>query len=151
MAIRKERYKNLNQTLRGIREQVIDSIDFCANELPRYSDPVEMFQDLKMRVIYKNDPDNIELLQSAQTLLTESNYHGTPGAGDCDCFSILVLACCLVNGWNDNEIILTGHKKNRAAHIYTATTVKGKRYILDLTNSFPNYERKYKFCQTLKV
>ena len=145
------KYKDLDQTLKHLRMQVIDSLHFCVNELPTFDTPEQMFNTLKNLVIYKNDPPGIELLQSAQTLLSEDNYHGTPGAGDCDCFTILVLACCLANGWNANEIVLVGHNGKTAAHIYSTTTVNGKRYIMDLTNPYINIERPYKFRQILPV
>jgi len=93
MAIITVPYTDINATMRGIRTQVIDSIDYVKNNLPRYRNPEQMFNNLKQLVVYKNDPPGVELLQSVQTLI-ENNYWGIPGAGDCDCFSILVLTCC---------------------------------------------------------
>ena len=104
--------------MRGIRTQVIDSIDWVQDNLPRYRNPEQLFNNLKTMVTYKNDPPGVELLQSVPTLF-EQNYWGMRGAGDCDCFSILVLTCCLVHGWNDQEIILAGRSRLAPVHIWT--------------------------------
>jgi hypothetical protein len=86
-------YKNIDQTLKGIHRQVCDSLDYCASEMPIYSDPVTMFYGFKPLIKYHNDPPGVELLQSVPTLF-DRNYWGQSGAGDCDCFSILILAMC---------------------------------------------------------
>jgi len=136
--------------MRGIRQQVIDSLEFCVNEMPRFDDPEQMFKALKNMVTYKNDPPGTELLQSVPTLF-KNNYWGIPGAGDCDCFSILVLSMCVANGWNKQEIILAGRSKLMPVHIWTVVYFEGKRYAMDLTNAYCNIERDYKFIQVLPV
>jgi hypothetical protein len=149
--VKRLKYKDLNQTLYHLRQQVIDSLPFCVYELPKFDNPEQLFKFLKSHVKYKNDPPGMELLQSAQTLLSEDNWHGEYGAGDCDCFTILVLSCCVANGWEDQEIILTGHDKKNARHIYSAVYHNGKRYTMDLTNPYIDIERPYKYQQILKV
>ena len=136
--------------MRGIRQQVIDSLEFCVNEMPRFDDPEQMFKALKNMVTYKNDPPGTELLQSVPTLF-KNNYWGISGAGDCDCFSILVLSMCVAHGWNKQEIILAGRSKLMPVHIWTVVYVDGKRYAMDLTNAYCNVERNYKFIQVLPV
>ena len=148
--VTKQLYTSLNETLAGVRIQVIDSLDFCVNEMPSFKTPESMFKALKLLTTYRNDPPGIELLQSVPTLL-DDNYWGVPGAGDCDCFTILTLSMCIANGWNDNEIMLVGRDKKKAVHIYSTTKINGVKYVLDLTNSFINVERKYKFYQSIKV
>lgn len=143
-------YTDINATMRGIRQQVIDSLEFCVNEMPRFDDPEQMFKALKNMVTYKNDPPGTELLQSVPTLF-KNNYWGISGAGDCDCFSILVLAMCVAHGWNKQEIILAGRSKLMPVHIWTVVYVDGKRYAMDLTNAYCNVERNYKFIQVLPV
>jgi hypothetical protein len=143
-------YTDINATMRGIRQQVIDSLEFCVNEMPRFEDPEQMFKALKNMVTYKNDPPGTELLQSVPTLFKD-NYWGISGAGDCDCFSILVLAMCVAHGWNKQEIILAGRSKLMPVHIWTVVYVDGKRYSMDLTNAYCNVERNYKFIQVLPV
>jgi transglutaminase-like putative cysteine protease len=143
-------YTDINATMRGIRQQVIDSLEFCVNEMPRFDDPEQMFKALKNMVTYKNDPPGTELLQSVPTLF-KNNYWGISGAGDCDCFSILVLSMCVAHGWNKQEIILAGRSKLMPVHIWTVVYVDGKRYSMDLTNAYCNLERNYKFIQVLPV
>jgi hypothetical protein len=143
-------YTDINATMRGIRQQVIDSLEFCVNEMPKFDDPEQMFKALKNMVTYKNDPPGTELLQSVPTLF-KNNYWGISGAGDCDCFSILVLAMCVAHGWNKQEIILAGRSKLMPVHIWTVVYVDGKRYSMDLTNAYCNVERNYKFIQVLPV
>lgn len=150
MAIITVPYTDINATMRGIRTQVIDSIDYVKNNLPRYRNPEQMFNNLKQMIVYKNDPPGVELLQSVPTLL-QNNYWGIPGAGDCDCFSILVLTCCLVNGWNDQEIILAGRSKLAPVHIWTRVKYNGRWFDMDLTQPYVNSVRNYKFTQTLPV
>ena len=150
MAIIRVPYTDINATMKGIRIQVIDSLDYCVNEIPKFRDPEQMFQVLKSMVTYKNDPPGVELLQSVPTLF-EENYHGIRGAGDCDCFSILVLACCVANGWNDQRIILAGRNKIAPVHIWTQVKYKGKWYNMDLTQPLFNTTRNYKFIQSLDV
>lgn len=150
MAIIRVPYTDINATMKGIRIQVIDSLDYCVNEIPKFRDPEQMFQVLKSMVTYKNDPPGVELLQSVPTLF-EENYHGIRGAGDCDCFSILVLACCVANGWNDQRIILAGRNKIAPVHIWTQVKFNGKWYDMDLTQPLFNTTRNYKFIQSLDV
>jgi|694.fasta_scaffold29901_7 hypothetical protein len=143
-------YKDINQTMRGIRTQVVDSLEWVENNLPKFKDPEEAFKTLKNLVTYKNDPAGIELLQSAGTLF-DQNYWGIPGAGDCDCFTILVLAVGVVNGWNNQSIFLVGRSKLAPVHIYSSVKFRNNNYIMDLTNAYINVEREYKFRQELKV
>jgi hypothetical protein len=150
MAILRTDYTDINATMRGIRTQVIDSIDYCVNELPKFDNPEQMFNVLKTMVTYKNDPPDTELLQSVPTLFN-SNYWGIRGAGDCDCFSILVLACCIANGWNKQRIVLAGRSKIAPVHIWTEVNYNNKWYVMDLTQSIFNTKRPYKFYQYLNV
>ena len=143
-------YKDINQTMRGIRTQVIDSLEWVENNLPKFNDPEEAFKTLKNLVTYKNDPAGIELLQSVGTLF-DNNYWGIPGAGDCDCFTILVLSVGVVNGWNNQSIFLVGRSKLAPVHIYSSVKFRNNTYIMDLTNAYINIEREYKFRQELKV
>jgi hypothetical protein len=144
-------YTDINATMRGIRTQVIDSIDFYCNEMPFYSNPEEMFNNLKNFVTYKNDPAGIELLQSVETLLTDKNYWGIKGAGDCDCFSILILTACVCHKWNKQRIVLAGRSKLAPVHIWTEVFWNGKWYVMDLTQKLFNTKREYKFIQYLYV
>ncbi len=147
----REKYRDLDQTMDGIRIQVIDSIPFCIEHLPKFKNPRELFKWCKMNTTYHEDPKGTELLQGVDTLLTENNWWGKPGAGDCDCFTILTLALCIANGWNDNYICLVGRSKKKAVHIYSAVVLNNQLYTLDLTNPYINMERPYKYRQMMPV
>jgi hypothetical protein len=150
MAILTTPYTDINATMKGIHRQVVDSIDYVCDNFPKFSTPEQMFNHLKSMVTYHNDPPGVELLQSVQTLF-ENNYWKIPGAGDCDCFSILVLTCCICNGWNDQRIVLAGRSKLAPVHIWTEVKFDGKWYAMDLTQPFINSTREYKFYQHLYV
>lgn len=141
-------YQDINQTLKGIHRQVCDSLQYCANEMPIYPDPRSMFYGLKQLIRYHNDPPGVELLQSVPTLF-EKNYWGMPGAGDCDCFSILVLSMCVVHGWNNQRIVLCGRSTIAPVHIFTQLKVDGEWKTLDLTRPLYNTHKPYKFYQHL--
>lgn len=144
-------YTDINATMRGIRTQVIDSINWYCENMPEYSNPEQMYNNLKNMVVYKNDPNGIELLQSVQTLLTNDNYWGIKGAGDCDCFSILVLTACCCQNWNKQRIVLAGRSKIAPVHIWTEVYWRGQWYAMDLTQKLFNTTRNYKFVQYLYV
>lgn len=139
-------YKDINQVMRGMREQIIDSLHYCNDELPKFDNPEQLFQFCRLITTYKSDPKGNELLQSVPTLL-DDNYWGKSGAGDCDCFTILTIALCIANGWNDNYIVLVGRKKLAPVHVYSMVDIKGVRYVLDLTNPYMDIERSYKYRQ----
>jgi len=150
MAVIKVPYTDINATMRGIRTQVVDSLNFCVNDMPQFNNPEQMFKALRNMTTYKNDPQGVELIQSVQTLF-EENYWGIRGAGDCDCFTVLVLAMCCAHGWNNQQIILVGRSKLAPVHIWSRVKFRGKWYSMDLTNAYFNIERNYKFMQVLPV
>jgi len=149
MAVIKIPFENINQTLKGIHTQVCDSLEYCANEMPVYDNPLQMYYGLLPLVKYKNDPPGIELLQSVPTLF-DNNYWGISGAGDCDCMSILVLSMCAVHGWSRQRIVLCGRTKSYPVHIFTEVFYKGKWHTMDLTRKLYNTHKEYKFYQLLE-
>jgi hypothetical protein len=150
MAILLTPYTDINATMKGIRIQVIDSLDFCVNKMPSFENPEQMFKTLKNMITYKNDPPGTELLQTVPTLF-ENNFWNVPGAGDCDCFTILALSMCVAHGWMDQEIVLAGRSKLSPVHIWSRIKWNGKWYDFDLTQPYFNSTRPYKFKQYLKV
>ena len=147
----KKKYKDLDDTLFHLKLQVKHSLPFARIVVPEFSHPEELFDWLKKRVTYKNDPPSTELLQSMQTLLS-GNYWGIKGAGDCDCFTIATLASAIVNGWDDLYIVLVGRQKSHPVHIYSVIYWKGERMVIDLTNKNFNQERdSYKYFQEIPV
>ncbi len=143
----KRKYKDIADTMSHIRLQVLQSLPYAKENLPHFSEPSDLYRWLKDRTVYKNDPPGVELLQTMETLL-EGNFWGTPGAGDCDCFSITTLACCNVLGW-PSWIKLAGRDKSQPVHIWTGVTMNGEDIALDLTERTVGSERDYKYIQKL--
>jgi len=150
MAVIKKKYVDINDTLKHIKIQIIDSIDFALNCTPPMQTPEQIFNFLKKRIIYKSDPRGVELLQSLPTLL-ENNYHNKPGAGDCDCFTIATVALLIANNFDNINIVLVGRSRTMPVHIYTVIYKDNKRIVLDLTNKRINQERPYPYIQEIPV
>lgn len=145
-------YKNINDTLKHLKIQVIDSIPYAADVTPQFDYPNELFDWLKKNTLYKNDPKDTELLQTMQTLF-EGNYPGhRPGEGDCDCFVIACLAACYVQGakWRNLVVTLAGRDKIAPVHIWSGIIFDGQYYAIDLTQPDFDTTRSYKYTQDLK-
>ena len=139
-------YIDLEHTLRCLKIQVIDSIDFVKNFIPNnIQSPCGLFYFIKPQVKYKKDPRNIELIQEAETLMNRG------GMGDCDCFTVLGLAANYVCGFNPLYVSLVGNTRMAPSHIYLEVLDPIKKQIVpfDLTNPRYNMERSYKFKQRL--
>jgi hypothetical protein len=143
----KRKYKDLPETLKFIRLQVLQSLKFADETLPNFQHPAELYRYLKDRTTYKNDPPGVELLQTMPTLIN-GDYWGTPGAGDCDCFTITTLACCDVLGWKA-WYKLAGRSLVAPVHIWGGVDWKGEQIALDLTEKQVGAERVYKFVQKI--
>jgi len=142
-------YKSLIHTLRSLKNQSLEGVGYMKKKLPSYlSEPSDLFYYLKDQVTYKHDPKGIELIHSPQSLF-EDNYHGKPGAGDCDCFSSLSIAALKAMGIPEAQIkvCLTGRNKNVPRHIYLS--VKGTPF--DLTNDLYGEERIYPYKQEIPL
>jgi hypothetical protein len=147
----KKNYISLTHTLQEIKRASIAGLPFCSNFVPSMlnRDPEGLFYFLRQKTTYKKDPPGVELLQQPETLMTKKNFWGIPGAGDCDCFSILGLSCLAVIGQKNLKVVLVGKNRTNPTHIYIGFG-NGKNYKpFDLTNNFFNYERDYKFRQIL--
>jgi len=139
-------YQSLPHTLKSLKIQVVDSLAFARDFVPQdLETPEELFTWLKPQLTYKNDPHNVELLQSFQTLMNNG------GKGDCDCFTIAALASCLVLGFNPLYVALAGKGPLVPSHIYAEVydRSKGKICALDFTNQIYNFQRPYNFKQRL--
>tara|TARA_R100000655_G_scaffold109244_1_gene163226 strand:+ start:296 stop:748 length:453 start_codon:yes stop_codon:yes gene_type:complete len=143
-------YKDINQVLKGIRLQVIESWEYCKTEMPSFNDPETLFNVLRNIITYKNDKNGIEQLQTVQTLF-DNNIHGISGAGDCDCFTILVLSMCWANNLGPQKIVLAGKSKKAPTHIWSKVKHNGKWYNLDLTQPLFDTTREYKLTQEIEV
>jgi len=149
MELRKP-YIDINDTMKHIKMQIQDGIPYAKKNIPELSTPEHCFWWLKRRITYKNDPKNIELLQSLPTLLNK-NFHGISGAGDCDCFTIAICSILIANNFDNIKICLVGRKKTMPVHIYVCIYDRGTRKVLDLTNPKPLKERSYPFIQELPL
>ena len=149
MAVLKKKYVDINDTLKHIRLQVSEGINWSADNVPLFTSPIDLYYWLKIRTRYKNDPEGVELLQSLPTLM-ENNYWGLSGAGDCDCFSVATLTAINTQKFKCKPWIkLAGRTKNYPVHIWAGCDYKGEEIALDLTNRKPAEERKYKFIQKI--
>jgi hypothetical protein len=149
MAVLKKKYVDINDTLRHIRLQVKEGKNWADDNIPYFISPTELYHWLRIRTTYKNDPDGIELLQSAPTLF-DNNFHGIPGAGDCDCFTIATLTALNKQKFNGRPWIkLAGRTTSYPVHIWGGIDHKGEEIALDLTNRRPFEERKYKHIQKI--
>jgi len=143
-------YKNINHTLKSIKRQIIDGLPYALNECPQFDTPEQIFNWLKLRTTYKNDPKGIELLQSLPTLL-EENWHGRTGHGDCDCFTIAAMTLLVANGFKNLYVVLVGRNRYTPVHIYCGIIDRdGVFRVLDLTNKRYDQERYYPHKQELK-
>ena len=141
-------HEGLDDVLRHIKIQIIDSIQYACDVVPDFSDPELLFYWLKERITYKSDPTTIELIMTMQTMM-DGFRTGVPGAGDCDDFTITALASLYACGFMDNEIVLSGNDKYNPVHIYCRTNVDGYWFVFDLTENYFNEERNYKYYQYL--
>lgn len=139
-------YQSLEHTLKALKVQVADSLDFASNFIPSdIQSPGELFDYLKPYLHYRNDPKKVELLQSFQTLMNRG------GKGDCDCFTIAGLASCVVCDFKPLYVALAGNSIFLPTHIYLEAYDLEDRKIcaLDFTNQEYDFERPYKFKQRL--
>lgn len=148
-------YKDLRQTLTGIKIQIKESRAFMDNFLPSfdYNESVvrQLWQQLKPITTYAEDGER-EVLQSAETLFTSKNIHNFPGAGDCDCFTIAVTAACQILNL-PCLIVLAGRSPGRAVHIYNEIkcNYSGRWVKFDLTAPELNQARFYPYKQRIRA
>lgn len=137
-------YRDINHTMRALKQQVIDSLQF-AETFPLFNSPRDLFNWMKDRTTFKNDPKRVERLQTLQTLWDSGGY------GDCDCFVISLLAICWTQGpaYQDLRVILAGREKTAPVHIYNKIIYEGEEFVMDLTQPRFNSERDYKYTQEL--
>lgn len=138
-----EAYKDIHRTMIAIKIQILDSLDYLDWFLPKIEkyNIQELWDTLKPTVKYVNDPKGTELLQTAETLY-EKNFHRIRGAGDCDCFTILTTAACIVLNF-PSKIVLVGRTYKEPVHIYNKIWDGNQYQTFDLTNKQPFVERFY--------
>ncbi len=101
-------YKSLRDTLDKIQDQIEISVPFAVDFIEKYCKssmhtierPVTvqaLFDLLKSKTHYRDDPKGIELIQSMPSLFL-NNYYNSPGTGDCDCFTVTACASMIAEG-----------------------------------------------------
>lgn len=145
-------YQNIEETMKYLFLQIRDSFLYVSENIPHFTTPEGLYTWFKRNTRYINDTAGREVLQSAETLFTAGkNIHGISGAGDCDCFTIALVATMLVNGFKGINIYLSGRERISPVHIYTGCFYRGNRRILDLTEPSIDSERPYKFRQIINI
>lgn len=137
-------YKGLAQVKKLIQLKISESIPFAANFVPGYiQTPEDCFMWLKTKTRYEHDPAGVELLQSFQSLILD-NFHGVPGAGDCDCLTIAGAAALQTRRRPANVKLIYAGNGDNPTHIFL--TVNEKAFDLTLQNfgECRNY-RNYSF------
>ena len=124
-------YKSLIHTLKSLKNQSIEGVGYMKKQIPSYlSEPRDLFYYLKDKVTYQHDPKGIELIHSPQSLF-EDNYHGKPGAGDCDCFTALSIAALKAMGVPEAKIKVCLTPLN-GCQILNATHERIQKILYDL-------------------
>lgn len=135
--------------MQSLKNQSLEGVNFMKKQIPASIEtPKDLFYYLKNRVTYKHDPKGIELIHTPQTLFND-NYHGKPGAGDCDDFTMLSIAALKAMATPEAKIkvVLTGRSKNVPKHIYLSVN----NTPFDLTNDEFGEERNYPFKQEIPL
>jgi hypothetical protein len=142
----RERYTSPFRTVQLIERQASahENVNFANKYFGNLNNGFEIYKAVKPKVIFKNDPPNLETVQGITTLFDESkNIHGISGAGDCDCFTSILASIAKANKL-PYTYILQGNEK--PTHI----TISIKGTVCDLTNNIPNYLRPYTKTQTIE-
>lgn len=143
-------YKDIAQVMPYVKQQIEESIPYCEKRFGGIDDITELFRELKGITTFEYDPEDMELLQTSQTLF-EDNWHGKPGAGDCDCLTITAIAAMWVNGFSP-YIILCGNGRKQPSHIYAGFLGRENNVVsFDLTEPYCGSRRKYKYYQLIEV
>lgn len=147
-----EKFTSFDRTMLLLKMQIVDSLEFARNTCPPCATPEDLWNYLKPRLHFEDDPEGIEDFQSMQTLFLRKGY------GDCDCFTITTVACLIVNNFDNIYVDLVGVSKKYPSHIYCDVMFQGQRCVLDFTNPRYNMERNknpkgeiYKYRQRLPV
>ena len=145
----KEKYTTLQRTLDCMQLQIEDSLSFARNFVPRGETPRSLFALLKQHTTYRHDPPGVELLQSMPTLM-HRNFYGIPGAGDCDCFCIAAVSCCVVENI-PVRIVVVGNTAKNPTHVYAEVLDGGRWTAFDLCSPFYGETKKYRYLSRINV
>ena len=83
--------------------------------------------------------------------MMENNYWGIPGAGDCDCFTIAAVACCIENDI-PVRIVIVGNNADAPSHVYAEVLDPRQGWTpFDLVNPFYGETKKYTYEKRIAV
>lgn len=144
-------FATLADTLQAIKTQSRDSLPFALQICKKYgiNQPDDAFYYLRTNTTYKSDPDPVEMVQSIKTLLSVNNFHGISGYGDCDCFTVAMLAMLYHTATQPLYVCLGGKTRNAPTHVWAGLASGNKVIPYDLTTYAPGTMRKYKYTQNL--
>lgn len=144
----KVKYKSLEDTLEALVIQAMLSVNYCAAMWGSDNNLKQIWTIVSQNTTYKHDPKGVELIQSVPTLI-DNNFHGIPGAGDCDCFSVFFIAMLIANGYHPDQIyiVLQGRTENIPTHIY----IMCNGVNLDATEAHYNSIRNYPYIQFVSL
>lgn len=115
--IRELSYKTVDQAIQGIVYQASLDQNLIKQRFPFNGDLGQSFNVLKKKLIYTDDPVNIELIQRPRTLLSRLNELGAPGRGDCDDFTTLAVSYALGHDI-PVKIAIAGNSRVNPSHVY---------------------------------
>jgi hypothetical protein len=142
-------YQNIAHTIDMMQRQIEESLDYAEDFTPRNTTPKELFWIMRNNLTYKNDPPGVELLQSFPSMM-EDNFHGKPGAGDCDCFTIAAVACCKAAGI-PCRIVIVGNSAIAPSHVYAEVLDNGQWMPFDLVNAYYGETKDYNYKKIINV
>ena len=142
-------YRNISHTIEMMGRQIEESLDYARDWTPVQTNPKELFWIMRQNLTYKNDPKGIELLQSMPSMM-DDNYHGVPGAGDCDCFTIAAIACCKAADI-PCRIVIVGNSAAAPSHVYAEVLDDGVWTPFDLVNPWYGQTKEYAYKKIINV
>jgi len=141
-------YKSLADTLNMLEKQIAISVPFAEDYCEMVAEnPYSLFRFLRSQVIYKDDPEGVELIQSMPSLFL-NNYYGVPGMGDCDCFTVTACASMIAKGIPTGFTIYGNDKW--PTHI-AADAYDPNRTIFDLVAPDLGMVREYAWEQSFRL
>ena len=145
--------ETLTEIAKAMLDRVSKSLKFarsyCAQYKLKYADDV--FIHLKSKITFQHDSRDYEQFMRFQTFVNH-NQHGSPYLGDCDDFTIAILACLIAIGYKDLYLTFAGNNKDSPSHVYCGVlNDKGELIPIDLTENQIGKERNYKYIVSIKI
>lgn len=149
--IREFNYKTPDQAVAAIIHQAEKDKNWI-RPLVDGSNIDSMFQSLKSKVNYTDDPRGVELIQRPRTLFSRLNELGAPGNGDCDDFT--TAAVCAAMAYNyPVRVVLAGRSIKNPVHVYAEIYDESLKHWrkFDLTAPDVDTVRKYPYLERIEI